>query len=99
MIVGASFAQAGIVINNMMINRVLRKDVKGTVMGVYIFFGSVGVLVLTKLGNTLYEAGHYGAAFTIGGWLAIATAFLTFLLWVSGAFNKSLMKMEKQGEY
>lgn len=86
MITGASFVQAGIVVNNMMINRVLRKDVKGTVMGMFIFFGSIGVLVLTKVGNNLYDAGQYGAAFTIGGWLSIVTAFFTFLLWISGAF-------------
>ncbi len=82
----------------MMINRVLRKDVKGTVMGVFIFFGSVGVLVLTKVGNTMYNGGNYGGAFIVGGWLCIATAFFTALLWISGAFKHALKQVDSDPE-
>ena len=83
----------------MMINRALRRDVKGTVMGLFIFCGSVGVLVMSKVGNALYDQGHHGAAFVIGGWLSILTAVVTFLLWIFGCFKKALHKVDSQPDY
>ena len=83
----------------MMINRVLRKDVKGTVIGLFTFFGSVGVLVITKVGNNLYDEGKWGASFLIGGWLMIVTAVFMFMLWVSGSFDQGVKKIDATPDY
>lgn len=71
-----------------MINRVLRKDAKGIIMGMFVFFGSCGVLFETKVGNTLYNKGYYGAAFPVGAGLCFFTALVTLMFWAGGCFTK-----------
>ena len=111
MILGAGFVTAGIVVvsilcfneseftqNNMMINRVLRKDAKGIILSIFVFFGSCGVLFQTKVGDTLIKEGYTGGAFPLGAGLCFFTSLLTLLLWAGKCFAKEVERAKSVQE-
>ena len=78
-----------------MVNRVLRKNAKGLILGMFVFFGSCGVLFQTKVGNELYEEGYYGGAFPLGAGLCFFTALVTLIFWVGGCYRKEVERAAK----
>ena len=78
-----------------MINRVLRKNAKGLIMGIFVFFGSCGVLFESKIGYHLIDEGYYGGPFPLGAGLCFFTALVTLIFWVGGCYGREVKRAAK----
>lgn len=73
------------------LNAASRSHLKGTIAGLYSFFGGAGILLLTKLGGWLFDEAGRGAPF----WLMAA---FNFIMFVGAAGVGTATRIRAQGE-
>ena len=66
----------------------LPKDIRGTLNGVYSFFGFVGLLFFTKFGGKMFDTVGPRSPFFLVAWLDLAFALLIITLALCGKFKK-----------
>lgn len=78
LIVASTSAISSNVIASIMIIKSIREHARGTILGFYVFSGSIGVLIMAKVGVTFDTGGTI--PFAISGGLAVAYALIVAIL-------------------
>jgi MFS family permease len=67
-----------------LISKIVKKESSGFIFGVYFLFGTMGVLLINKLGGYLYDEVSHFWPFIIGLIVYIAFTVLTIIAGVLG---------------
>lgn len=67
-----------------MMYKIVEKGTRGTAIGVYNFFSSIGVLIITRVGSLLFEKINIQAPFILVGILDLLFIVLIIFLKTTG---------------
>ena len=71
LIVSSAFVIGSTVLVTVMMVKSIGQEARGTIMGAYVFCGSLGVLIMTKVGGEIFDSIGPSAPFFLSGCLAL----------------------------